>query len=210
MGRHLALRDVNQQTGEVTLALYDEEKARKTISNAHRLALRTAEALRKLVLFDPQPIPGKVVTSAHVMRKTEIGDFAEGQVDPAVIMVLKARDAFLSEEKDYARLGFFKEMRTLLQEVRAANADLVRAMTQAVERQRDREQAERHHQDKIELLKEKGNKDKSGSTLRDLMDRALEGAVEAKVEEAIDRLAPIVVEDEPEVAGDDPSGEAHA
>lgn len=210
MGRHLALRDVNQQTGEVTLALYDEEKARKTISNAHRLALRTAEALRKLVLFEPELVEGEAPTSAHTVRKTEIGDFAQGQVDPAVIMVLKARDSYLSEEKDYARLGFFKEMRTLLQEVREANADLVRSMTAAVERQRDREQAERHHKDKIELLREKGNKDKGGSTLRDLMDRALEGVVDSKVEEAIDRLAPIVVEEEPEVAGDDPSGEAHA
>lgn len=189
MPRHLAPRDVDQVTGAVTLALYDEEKARKTISNQHRMALRTAEALRKLVLFAPD---------GCVIGKSEITDYAPGQVDPIVILALSARDAYLKEEKDYARLGFFKEMRALYQCAKEDTFELVKAMAAAIERQRDREQADRHHQDKINLLLEKGNKDKSGQTLRDLMDRAMEGVVQEQVENAIDRLAPIVIEDVPE------------
>lgn len=195
MSRRLPPREVDPTTGETTLALYDEDKARKAISNAHRMALRTAEALRKLVLFAPE---------GDVIGKSEVTDFAPGQVDPAVILVLKARDSYLTEEKDYARLGFFKEMRTLYQEIRTQNAELVKAMAAAIERQRDREQADRHHREKLEFLKGKSEKDKSGATLRALMDRALDGVVEAKVDEQLDRLAPIVIEDVPEVEGDEP------
>lgn len=195
--RRFPARDVDPETGGVTLALYDEQKARKTISNAHRMALRTAEALRRLVLFAPDNC---------VIGKSEIADYAPGQVDPAVVLVLKARDAFLSEEKDYARLGFFKEMRALLQEVRNQNSELVKSMTVAIEKQRDREQAERHHQDKIALLRDKGIKDKSGQTLRDLMERSMQGVIEERVDEQLDRMVPIVVEDVPEDDGPDPGG----
>ncbi len=198
MPRRFAPREIDPATGAVALALYDEEKARKAISNHHRLTVRTSEALRKLVLFaEPECIIGK----------SEIRDYAQGQVDPAVQLVLKARDEFLNQNnKDFVRLGFFKEMRALLQEVKIQTAVAVGSMHTAIEKQRDREQSERHHQDKLEVLREKSNKDKSGSTIRDLMDRAMDGMIEQKVDEQLDRLAPIVIEDVPEVDGDDPGG----
>jgi hypothetical protein len=197
MSRRFAPREIDPETGNVALALYDEDKARKTISNSHRMALRTAEALRKLVLFAPE---------GCVIGKSEITDFAQGQVDPAVILVLTARDSYLKEEQPFARLGYFKEMRALLQEVRAQNSELVKGMTVAIERQRDREQADRHHKEKLEFLKGKTDKDKSGTTLRALMDRALDGVVQNKIDEQLDRMVPIVIEDEPEEQGNDPGG----
>jgi hypothetical protein len=187
MPRQFAARDVNAASGAVTLALYDEEKCRKTISNQHRTALRTAEALRRLVLFAPEN---------DVIGKSEVTDFKAGQVDPQVILALKARDAFLTEANDNVRLGYFREMRSLYQSAKEDCVELVKSMTQVLERQAERDQAERHHQDKMAILKEKGNKDHSGSTLRTLMDRAMEGQIEERVEAAIDRLAPIVIEED--------------
>lgn len=195
--RRLAPREVDPDTGQVALALYDEAKARQTISNAHRMALRTAEALRKLVLFAPE---------GCVIGKSEITDFPPGKVDPIVMLVLKARDSYLTEEKEFARLGFFKEMRALYQYAQERTAELVKSMTAAIERQRDREQADRHHREKLDFMKGKTDKDKSGTTLRALMDRALDGVVQTKIDEQLDRMVPIVIEDVPEADGDDPPG----
>jgi hypothetical protein len=195
--RRLAPREVDPETGNVTLALYDEGKCRQTISNQHRMALRTAEALRKLVLFAPD---------GCVIGKSEISDFPPGKVDPIVMLVLKARDSYLKEEKEFARLGFFKEMRALYQTAQERTAELVKSMTAAMERQRDREQADRHHKEKLNYLQGKTDKDKSGTTLRALMDRALDGVVQTKIDEQLDRMVPIVIEDEPEVQADDSGG----
>lgn len=183
MPRQFAAREVNPATGQVQLALYDAEKARKSISDQHRLALRTQAALRKLVLFQSDPLIGK----------SEITDYAPGQVDPIVLLILSARDRYLAEENEFVRVQYFREVRQLYEQARKDCNELVKNMQLALERQEERAQTERHHQDKMDLLREKGQKDHSGATLRGLMDQIVKNP---DVQDAIERLQPIVIEDD--------------
>lgn len=184
MPRQFAPRDVNPDTGAVTLALYDAEKARRAISDQHRMALRTQSALRKLVLFER--------AQNDVIGKSEIADYAPGQVDPAVLLILSARDRYLTEENEFVRVQYFREVRNLYESAKADCNELVKSMTLALERQEERAQAERHHKDKMELLREKGKGGRGTGTLRDLIEKAGAQPDEPVVDEAM----PIVIDDD--------------
>ena len=80
-------------------------KLEQEISNQHASAVRNAEELRKLVLFDTGDT-----------RKSEISDFPKGKVDQRVILALKARDEYLAAEDSNSRLGFFRMAVSLISE----------------------------------------------------------------------------------------------
>ena len=105
------------------------------IASRHRQSLRTSEALRKVVLVDTKG-----------GRRTELDDFPKGQIDPQMQLLLIARNEFLAAEDPTTKLGFYKSMR----EVYLAMDKRIMDTMQMV-------MAERHHNDKLELLAKSAN-----------------------------------------------------
>lgn len=110
-------------------------KFQQAVESQHTLAVRTAEAMRKVEL-----VPGKDG------KKTEVTDFAKGQVDPQMQMLLIARDGYVSAEEEHAKLGYLRLMRELLV---GADAKVQSVLKMAME--------ERHHQEKLAAMREKAN-----------------------------------------------------
>lgn len=118
----------------------EDERRRKfeqVVDGEHMLAARTAEAFKGLVLLDSEKC-----------RKTELADFAKGQVDPQVQLILIARDEFLAAEDAVGKLGFFRSMRDVLLSARESNLEWLKLAMQ-----------ERHHREKLAMLEKKANRD---------------------------------------------------
>ena len=113
----------------------DDSKFKAAIDSQHRLAVRTAEALRKVVLIDTKR-----------SKKTELDDFPTGQIDPQMQLLLIARDEYLGAEDPGARLGFYKSMRDVYQALDARTMKVLEVVMK-----------ERHHRDKLELLARSAN-----------------------------------------------------
>lgn len=138
---------VTDEAGTRQVTRCSDGAAQVVIDDYDALTLRTADFIRKLVLFDGGADP-----------KTELAKLPKGQVDPRIQLILMARDAGLIEEEANIRLGYFKEMRSLLKDVAEENAQRVEARAKVLEANKDR------------LLKATlatGKKD--GPTLADLM-----------------------------------------
>lgn len=115
----------------------DERRAKfeQAVTAQHTMAVRTAEALRKVVLFDTE---GQV--------RTNLSDFAKGQVDPQLQLVLMARDCFLEAEDTIGKLGFFKVTRDIFMNVDSKTMEVL-----------DMAMKERHHREKMAMMEKKGN-----------------------------------------------------
>jgi 2-methylcitrate dehydratase PrpD len=105
------------------------------IDARYRSSMKTAEALRKVILLDTKEY-----------RRTELGDFPKGQVDPQMQLLLIARNEFLTAEDPTTKLGFYKSMRDIHQTI---NKNTMEVMDMAMK--------ERHHRDKLELLAKAAN-----------------------------------------------------
>lgn len=125
----------------------EDERRRKfeqVVEGEHMLAARTADAFKKMVLLD-----------SDKARKTELSDFAKGEVDPQIQLILIARDEFLAAEDGVGKLGFFRSMRDVLLTAREAN---LKWLTLAMQ--------ERHHREKMALLEQKmGNDEPSDAEI---------------------------------------------
>jgi hypothetical protein len=104
-----------------------DDKAQKVIDDYDALTLRTADFIRKLVLF-----------TTPTQMKTELAEMAQGQVDPRIQLILMARDEGLQAEESNVRLGYFKEMRGLLKDVADENAKRIDARSGILEANKDR------------------------------------------------------------------------
>jgi hypothetical protein len=104
----------------------NDDKAQKVIDDYDALTLRTAEFIRKLVLFD-----------SSSAEKTEVAEMAQGQVDARIQLILQARDEGM-EAKGMVRLGYFREMRGLLNDVSKENAERISARAAVLEANKDR------------------------------------------------------------------------
>lgn len=112
------------------------DRYQEAVNGLHKAAIKTADELRKLVLFDNGKIP-----------KTELKDFPVGKCDPLVQLALEARNSYLEAKDDkdrQAALGFFKAMKDMLV---TSQDNSVKVL--------DMIQKERHHQQKIGLLERK-------------------------------------------------------
>ena len=108
-------------------------KFEQAVEAEHMLAVRTSEAMKKLVLVDTLKA-----------RKTELNDYAQGQVDPQLQLILIARDEFLAAEDAVGKLGFYRSMRDVMLSARENN---LKWLTLAMQ--------ERHHREKIALMEQK-------------------------------------------------------
>lgn len=129
-------REVDPETGESKLSLTNPERARNEIATQTNLAIRTAEAMRKLILAGE--------------GKTCAGDFSKGKVDPLIQLTLMARDEYEAAE-GRERLGYFRAMQDLFMAADAKSQASLKNMAEALERDADRRQRDRHHRDKMEL-----------------------------------------------------------
>ena len=124
-----------------------EEARRQAFETAlvdqHKMAIRTADALRKIVLI---PTQGE--------QQTELDDFKQGQVDPQIQLVLIARNEYLQCENPVARLGFYKTMKDVFQDV---DNRTMRVLDMAMK--------ERHHREKLELAATKLNAEPTDAEL---------------------------------------------
>jgi hypothetical protein len=109
------------------------QKFEDGVSSQQMLALRTAEALRKVVLLDNGS-----------EKKTELAEFTKGQVDPQLQLVLIARDHFLEADDSVGKLGFFKAMRDVYLNVDQKTMAFL-----------DMVMRERHHREKLEAFERK-------------------------------------------------------
>jgi len=107
-----------------------EDGLQKEINTQHRLALKTANAIRKVVL---------IPTAQE--QQTELDDFHAGQIDPQMQLLLIARNEFVSAEDPTAKLGFYKAMRDVFQSMDTRTKEIMELAMR-----------ERHHKDKLELL----------------------------------------------------------
>jgi hypothetical protein len=133
--RKFALREPDPDTGELRLSLRDPEIARKEIATQIGLTIRTAAALRRLVLSGPN-------------KTTKMP--SEGTVDPLVQLCLMARDEF-EESEPGERSKFFKSY----QAVDAKTQTQMRMLADGLEKDADRKQRDRHHRDKLDAEREK-------------------------------------------------------
>lgn len=111
------------------------ERFEQEVAAQHATAVRTAEALRKIVLFDSPDC-----------KRTEIADFKKGQIDPQVQLALMARDEFLAAEDGNTRLGFFKATRDLFLNVDAKTLEVLKIAM-----------GERHHREKLAAQERRDN-----------------------------------------------------
>ena len=137
--RKFALREPDPDTGELRLSLRDPEIARKEIATQIGLTVRTAAALRKLVL-------------AGANKTTKMP--GEGVVDPLVQLCLMARDEFEQSEPG-ERAKFFKSMVEIYQAVDNKTQTQMRMLAYGLEKDADRKQRDRHHRDKLDAEREK-------------------------------------------------------
>lgn len=124
----------------MTPIVVDQVKAERdrfevAIDSRYRSSMKTAEALRKVVL---------IATAKE--RQTELEDFAKGQVDPQMQLLLIARNEFLNAEDPTTKLGFYKSMR-----------DVYGAMSKCTMDVMEMAMKERHHRDRLELLAKAAN-----------------------------------------------------
>lgn len=114
------------------------QKLEQAISNQHMLTVRTLEAMKQLVLVD-----------TPTARRTELADYAKGQVDPHLQLILIARDKFLQADDDpVASLGFYKAMRDEILNAEEKNMKVV-----------DMAMRQNHHREKMALLEQKMGND---------------------------------------------------
>ena len=111
------------------------QKFEQAVTAQHTMAVRTAEALRKVVLL---PTPHEAMTA--------LADFKKGEVDPQMQLVLIARDHFLESEDSVGKLGFYKAMRDVFLNVDQKTMQVL-----------DMAMKERHHREKMAMIEKKGN-----------------------------------------------------
>lgn len=110
------------------------------VSAQHGCAVKTADAIRRLVLFDYGD-----------QKATELADIvkgAKGKIDPLLQLVLLARNDYRDAEDGQVRLGFFKAMKDLLV---TADDKTMRILDMIMK--------ERHHMQKLAVLDRKVNGD---------------------------------------------------
>ena len=108
-------------------------KFQQAVDQQHANAVRTSVALQKVVLLPRGD-----------EQETRLTDFAKGQVDPQMQLMLIARDHFQAAEDDASKLGFFKAMRDVFLSVDDKTMKIM-----------DMAMRERHHQEKLAVLREK-------------------------------------------------------
>lgn len=109
-----------------------EDRFLKEIDQQHKLAIKTAEKLRKLLLMDTD----------H-NRKTELKDFAKGDADPSLQILLMARDQLLEAEDANSKAVFMRLIRDVFE---ATDTKVMRVLDMAMK--------ERHHQEALKLKRE--------------------------------------------------------
>ena len=109
-----------------------EDRFLKEIDQQHKLAIRTAEKLRKLLLMD---------TDSD--RKTELKDFGKGTADPSLQILLMARDQLLEAEDANSKAVFMRLIRDVHE---ACDSKVMRVLDMAMK--------ERHHQEVLKLKRE--------------------------------------------------------
>lgn len=109
-----------------------EDRFLKEIDQQHKLAIRTAEKLRKLLLMD---------TDSD--RKTELKDFGKGTADPSLQILLMARDQLLEAEDANSKAVFMRLIRDVFE---ACDSKVMRVLDMAMK--------ERHHQEVLKLKRE--------------------------------------------------------
>lgn len=120
-------------TANIIDDVHEQEQFIRAIDKQHRVAVRTATDLLDIRLQDMKGV-----------KKSELSDYPHGKVDPQIQLLLIARDNFEKAEEPTERTVFFKEMRSVLQTV----DDKCRAIL-------DMMLKERHHQENLQLMKEK-------------------------------------------------------
>ena len=144
-------RDVAKDNAIIKSTEHDRRrKFEQAVENQHMLAVRTAEEMKKLVLVGTKG-----------SRMTELDDFAKGQVDPQLQLVLIARDNFLAAEDPTSKLGFYKAMRDVFLNVDTKTMQVLEIAMK-----------ERHHREKLEALERKAGMAEPSD---DEVDAALEG-----------------------------------
>lgn len=146
------LGDAGQGMSKAIIKNTEDERRQKleqAISNQHMLTVRTLEAMKQLVLVDTPNA-----------RKTELADYAKGQVDPHLQLILIARDKFLEADEDpVASLGFYKAMRDEILNAEEKNMKVV-----------DMAMRQNHHREKMALLEQKmGNDEPSDAEIDAVM-----------------------------------------
>ena len=107
-----------------------QERFLKAIDSQHLLAIRTAEAMRKMVLTGPE--------------KTELSSFPAGQVDPQIQLVLIARDLMNDADDMNAKLAAFRSMRDVFLSVDSKVHEVLKMAMQ-----------EKHHQENLQVQRER-------------------------------------------------------
>lgn len=104
----------------------------KAINDQHRLAIRTAKALKDLVLLD----------TPHA-SKTELSDFKPGQVDPQVQLLLMARDMWVQSDDMKDKVACYRAMRDVFEGCDSKQTAVLELAMR-----------ERHHQEAMALKRE--------------------------------------------------------
>ena len=144
MGRIRAFQDENAP-------LTDPAQVRRVIADTHSLTLRTAESLRSLVLFGP--------------NCTKVESLPAGKVDPLVQLTLLARDQWAASDNENTKLGYFREMRAIYASVDDKTSAAILELSRALERQAEANQRDRHHADKMDLLRLKAGTEPTDAEL---------------------------------------------
>lgn len=157
MARQHALREVDPETGDKALALRDPEKAAQEVAAQTNLTLRTADLLRRMQLVE---MPGRPAT--------RLEQFPAGKADPICQLVLMARDEWQAAEDPKVKLGYFRLMKDLFCEAEEKVQRGMDAITDALGKDADRRQRDRHHKDKMALEREKRETPPTDGELRQI------------------------------------------
>lgn len=153
-------REIDPETGDSQLSLTNPAMARVEIATQTGNQIRTAEAMRLLVLMGE--------------GKSTLASFPKGKVDPLIQLTLMARDEYeAAEGKD--RLGYFRAMIDLYMTTDQKCQLGLKGMAEALERDADRKQRDKHHREKLEFEREKRDGEPSDDALRVVAGRARAG-----------------------------------
>ena len=118
-----------------------EDQFLKALDEQHNLAVRTADALRKVVLSGAE--------------RTRCEKYSAGRVDPYMQLLLMACQEYEGAEDANSKLGFFREMRSMYA---AADTKVQAALEMAMK--------ERHHRDKMMVLEAKSGGEPTEDEIR--------------------------------------------
>lgn len=146
MGRVRACTDPNAP-------LTDPDRVRQAISEAHELTMRTARELKTLVLVGPDC--------------TQVEKLSPGKADPLLQLTLLARDQWMQAQDENIKLGYFREMRAIFTNVDEKTAAAITELSRNLEKQAEMSQRDRHHGEKLELMRLKAGNEPTDAELED-------------------------------------------